>query len=105
MTDPLTNPAAEAEVLKAKTPAPVSGSAPAAPLGVTAAQAANAAPVRTINPANIAAAIASVTAAQQSISTAGDVTGDLSLALTGCATALKYLNLAAAKAAAATPKA
>jgi hypothetical protein len=105
MTDPLTNRAAEAEVLKAKTPAAVPGLAPAAPLGVTAAQAANAAPVRTINPANIAAAIASVAAAQQSINTAGDVTGDLALATTGCTTALKWLNVPAAKAAAATPKA
>jgi hypothetical protein len=99
MTDPTTgttNPDAEAKALAAKTPPP---------LGVTAEQAANANPVRVVDPARVAAAIASITAAQQSISTAGDVTGDLSLALTGCATALKYLNLAATKAAAATPKA
>jgi hypothetical protein len=103
MTDPTTgttNPDAEAKALAAA----ITKTAPP-PLGVTAAQAANANPVRVVDPARVAAAITSITAAQQSISTAGDVTGDLSLALTGCATALKYLNLAAAKAAAATPKA
>jgi hypothetical protein len=101
MTD-TTNPAAEAEALKAKTPPPLpAGSI----LGVTAAQAANAAPVRTINPANIASAIASIEAAQKSISTAGDVTGDTALASSGCATALKYLNILAGKLAAAAPKA
>lgn len=57
-----------------------------------------------MNPANIAAAIASVEAAQKSINTAGDVTGDTALATSGCATALKYLNIAAGKIAAA-PKA
>jgi hypothetical protein len=57
-----------------------------------------------LNPANIAAAIASVEAAQKSINTAGDVTGDTALATSGCATALKYLNIAAGKIAAA-PKA
>jgi hypothetical protein len=100
MTD-TTNPAAEAEILKAKTPPPLpSGSI----LGVTAEDAKNAAPVRSLSAANIAAAIASVEAAQKSISTAGDVTGDTALATSGCATALKYLNIAAAKIAAA-PKA
>jgi hypothetical protein len=102
MTDPITNPGAEAKALAAKTPPPLpSGSI----LGVTAAQAANAAPVRVVDPAKVAAAIASIKAAQESINTAGDVTGDLALALTGCTTALKWLNVAATKAAAATPKA
>jgi hypothetical protein len=86
MTDPdagTTNPDAEAKALAAKTPAPAGFI-----LGITAAEANERQSCSQPQPANIAAAIASVEAAQKSISTAGDVTGDTALASSGCATAL-----------------
>jgi hypothetical protein len=53
------------------------------------------------NPAAVQTALAAITAAETAIKQAGNVTGDLSLALTGCATATKWLNAALASAAAA----
>jgi hypothetical protein len=109
-----TNPAVEAEALKAKTPPPLpsgsilGGSAaphPAPPLGVTADQAKNAATVLVTNPASVQTALDAIAAAETAIKGAGNVTGDLSLAMTGCATATKWLNAALAKANAAAPKA
>jgi hypothetical protein len=115
MPDPnTTNPAAEADmILKAKTPPPLpsgsilGGAAPhAAPEKIPGGDAANpsaAQASRTLvtNPAAVTAALASIEAAVTSIKTAGNVTGDLSLALSGCATATKWLNAALASAAAA----
>jgi Na+/H+-dicarboxylate symporter len=87
MTDPITKPDAEAKALAAAITKTAPPPLPAGSiLGVTAEQAKNAAPVRVVDPAKVAAAIASIKAAQDSINTAGDVTGDLALATTGCTT-------------------
>jgi hypothetical protein len=104
MADPtaqqITNPDAEAKALTA-------AAKPATPPPLTATPAALSAAAATlvVNPADVAAAIAAIEAAQKSISTAGSVTSDLSLAQAGCVSALKFLNIAAVKAAANTPKA
>jgi hypothetical protein len=94
-----TNPDAEAKALaaaaKPATPPPL----PTSPAALSAAAA-----TLVVNPANVAAAIASIEAAQKAIATAGNVTSDLSLAMQGCVSALKWLNIAAAKAAANGPK-
>jgi hypothetical protein len=101
MTD-TTNPAAEAEALKAKTPPPMPAGSitpdplkPATTLGTK--------PVT--NVASIEAAITSVTAAQKSIAGCGNVTSNTALASSSCVKALEWLNKELVAAQAAAPKA
>jgi hypothetical protein len=99
MTD-TTNPAAEAEALKAKTPPPMpSGSI----LGDAAKPATPAKPVTNVT--MIEAAITSVTAAQTSIAGCGNVTSNTALAGASCVKALEWLNKELVAANAAAPKA
>jgi hypothetical protein len=101
MTDQTTNPAAEAEALKAKTPPLPSGSI----LGDAATPPAPAKPAALVlNSDAVMSAINSIQTAQKSIASAGIVTSDLSLANASCTKAIEWLNKALA-ANAAAPKA
>jgi hypothetical protein len=105
MTEPTTNPDAEAAAAiaaaKLKTP-PIPGAPSPA---VAAAHAAAAAPLLVTNPAAITAAQTAIQTAITEIAQAGNVTSDLSLATASCKQALNWLAKATVAAAAAAPKA
>lgn len=97
MPSEITKPDAEAKVIaSAQTKQP-----PAIPTTPTQV---DPGPVRTIDPAKLQA-VAAAKSANDAIDTCGDVTGDLRVAVSGLATATKYLNIANAKLAGAPPKA